>query len=138
MPVRVRRRVLRPDSGGAGTYRGGLGQVFEIESLADAPITVRAEHGKLSTAPRGSKGGLAGADGRILHNGREVPDKLPLQLIKGDVLTLEVPGSGGMLPAHGRDPDRLAADIADGFVSTAGAARDYGRAQAKGEPVHAG
>jgi N-methylhydantoinase B len=127
MPFRVLQRALRPDSGGAGTYRGGLGQVMEVQSLSDAPITVRAEHGKLTTAPRGLKGGLPGSTGRILHNGREVPDKLPIQLQKGDVLTLEVPGSGGMLPAAQRDPAKLAADLADGFVSAAGAKRDYGR-----------
>jgi len=125
MPLRVRRRVLRPDSGGAGTWRGGLGQVFELVSLADAPITIRAEHGKLTTPPRGLKGGLPGSGGRILHNGLEVPDKLPLQMHKGDVLTLEVPGSGGMLPAAGRETASLAADLADGFVTAPLAQRDY-------------
>jgi N-methylhydantoinase B len=126
MPVRVRRRALRPDSGGAGTYRGGLGQVFELESLAQLPITVRAEHGKLATAPRGLKGGLPGAPGRILHNGTEVPDKLPLLLQTGDILTLEVPGSGGTLPPSGRDRASLASDLTDGFVTAHAADRDYG------------
>lgn len=126
MPIRIRRRALRPDSGGAGKFRGGLGQIVEMESLSRAPITVRAEHGKLATPPRGLKGGLDGATGRILHNGTEVPDKLPLQLQQGDVLILEVPGSGGMLPPWLRDRASLAADLADGFVSPAAAQRDYG------------
>lgn len=125
MPLRVLRRALRPDSGGAGTWRGGLGQVFELVSLSERPITVRAEHGKLATAPRGLKGGLPGGAGRILLNGKEMPDKLPLQMCRGDVLTLEVPGSGGMLPAGGRDPQALADDIANGLVTRAAAERDY-------------
>ena len=36
-PIVVRRRELRQDSGGAGTFRGGLGQVMEIEVLTDEP-----------------------------------------------------------------------------------------------------
>ncbi len=126
MPIRVRRRALRQDSGGAGKFRGGLGQVVEMQSLSRSPITVRAEHGKLATAPRGLKGGLDGAAGRILHNGAEVPDKLPLQLHEGDILTLEVPGSGGMEAPGLRDRASLAADLADGLVTQAAARRDYG------------
>jgi len=41
------------------------------------------------------------------------------------VLTLEVPGSGGMLPAAGRETASLAADLADGFVTAPLAQRDY-------------
>ncbi len=126
MPIRVRRRALRPDSGGAGKFRGGLGQIVEVQSLSAAPITVRAEHGKLTTPPRGVQGGRDGAAGRILHNGQEVPDKLPLRLQLGDILTLEVPGSGGMRSPALRDPVSLAADLADGLVTPEAARRDYG------------
>ena len=128
LPVRVRRRVLRPDSGGAGKYRGGCGQIYELESVSDQPITLRAEHGKLSTAPRGLRGGLAGAAGGLFLNGKPVPDKLPLRLERGDVLRLEIPGAGGMYPPRERDPQALARDIADGLVTRAAAVRDYGHA----------
>ena len=126
LPVRVRRRALRPDSGGAGKFRGGCGQIYEIESVADHPITLRAEHGKLATAPRGLRGGLAGAAGGLFLNDKPVPDKLPLTLERGDVLRLEIPGAGGMYAPRDRDPRLLAQDIADGLVSAAAAARDYG------------
>ena len=128
LPVRVRRRALRPDSGGAGKYRGGCGQIYELESVSDQPITLRAEHGKLSTAPRGLRGGLAGAAGGLFLNGKPVPDKLPLRLERGDVLRLEIPGAGGMNPPAGRDPQALARDIANGLVTREAAARDYGHA----------
>jgi N-methylhydantoinase B len=128
LPVRVRRRALRPDSGGAGRFRGGCGQVYELESLADTPITVRAEHGKLATAPRGLRGGLPGSAGGLYLNGRAVPDKLPLSLHRGDVLALHVPGSGGMYAPRARDARALARDIADGLVTPDAALRDYGRA----------
>ncbi len=35
-PVIFHRKELRPDSGGAGEHRGGLGQVLEIESAIDS------------------------------------------------------------------------------------------------------
>ena len=97
-----------------------------MESLSAAPITVRAEHGKLTTPPRGLKGGHDGAAGRILHNGKEVPDKLPLRLQHGDILMLEVPGSGGMQAPALRDRSSLASDLADGLVTPEAARRDYG------------
>ena len=128
LPVRVRRRALRPDSGGAGRFRGGCGQIYELESIADAPITLRAEHGKLATAPRGLRGGLPGSAGGLYLNGKVVPDKLPLTLKRGDVLALHVPGSGGMYAPHARDSLALATDIADGLVTREAALRDYGKA----------
>ena len=128
MPVLVRRRTLRPDSGGAGRFRGGLGQLLEFESHCPNPITVRAEHGKLGTPPRGLAGGLPGAGGRILLNGAAMPDKLPLQMRAGDVLTLEVPGSGGMGSPSERDPAAIAEDLADGLVTRAAVLRDHGAA----------
>ena len=102
-PIRVRRKELRPDSGGAGRYRGGCGQIFEFESVSELPITVRAEHGKLMTAPQGLHGGRPGMGGRHAVNGETIDDKLPVILQAGDVMTLEIPGSGGVGSVAERD-----------------------------------
>lgn len=126
LPVRVRQCGLRPDSGGPGKYRGGCGQIYEIESTSMRPVTIRAEHGKLATAPLGLRGGRVGAPGGLFLNGAPVPDKMALTLNRGDVLRLEVPGSGGMYDPRDRDRDALARDVADGLVSPGSAARDYG------------
>lgn len=126
LPLRVRRRALRPDSGGAGQFRGGTGQVYELESLSLFPLTVRAEHGKLATAPLGLRGGHPGAAGGLFVNDKPVADKVPLTLNQGDVLRLEVPGGGGMYPPDRRDAAALSRDIADGLVTPA-AADEYGR-----------
>lgn len=126
IPLRVRKKVLRADSGGAGKFRGGLGQEIEFESLSSKPVTMRAEHGKLDTAPLGYRGGLEGAGGGAYLNNRPVPDKLPVVLNKGDVLRLEVPGSGGMYPPEERDPEALARDIESGLVTAEASRRDYG------------
>ena len=128
LPLRVRRRALRPDSGGAGRYRGGCGQIYELESVARSLITLRAEHGKLATAPRGLRGGLPGSPGGLFLNGNAVPDKLPISLRRGDILELHVPGSGGMYAPSTRDRRALARDIADGLVTREAALRDYGDA----------
>ena len=127
--MRVRRRALRPDSGGAGRFRGGCGQIYELQSVADAPITVRAEHGKLATAPRGLRGGLAGSAGGVYLNGEPVPDKLPVTLHRGDVLQLHVPGSGGMYaPADARPRRRWRATSPMASSRREAALRDYGHA----------
>lgn len=136
LPLRVRRRALRPDSGGPGRFRGGAGQTYELESLSPFPLTVRAEHGKLATAPLGLRGGLPGAAGGVFLNDQPVADKVPLTMNQGDVLRLEVPGGGGMYPPHLRDAAVLRRDIADGLVTPAAAARDYGRAMGLDNAAH--
>src|SRR6202035_5333238 len=107
MPVRVHHKRLRVDSGGPGRFRGGCGQEFEFESLSAAPMTVRAEHGKLHTAPLGLRGGKAGAAGGLSLNGSAIPDKSAVALSRGDVLNLQTPGSGGAYPPREREPSAL-------------------------------
>jgi N-methylhydantoinase B len=99
VPVRVHHKRVRRDSGGAGEHPGGCGQDFEFESVSDAPMMVRASHGKLGIPPKGLLGGGDGATGAILLNGKPMPDKTPLTLKKGDTLRLLTPGSGGVRPA---------------------------------------
>lgn len=125
MPLRVERKALRPDSGGAGKYRGGLGQIFEVVSTSHAPLTIRAEHGKLKTAPRGFRGGKDGAAGGVTLNGKPIPDKLPVILNRDDRLRLEIPGSGGMYAPGERDRKAVLRDIETGLISADAAARDY-------------
>ena len=125
VPVRVKQKRLRQDSGGAGRYRGGCGQTLEFESLSDVPLTIRAEHGRLRTPPLGLRGGGSGAPGGIYLNENEVPDKSSVRLARGDVLRLHTPGSGGTYPAQERDREAVRRDIADHVVSPEAAARDY-------------
>jgi N-methylhydantoinase B len=133
MPLRVESKALRPDPGGAGKCRGGLGQVFEVVSTSEAPLTIRAEHGKLKTAPRGFRGGRDGAAGSVTLNGKSIPDKLPVILNRDDRLRLEIPGSGGMYAPQDRDPEAVLRDLETGLISADAAARDY-KMQVKGKP----
>jgi N-methylhydantoinase B len=125
IPVRVLYKRIRPDSGGAGRYRGGCGQEFAFESVSAKPLTVRAVHGKLSAPPGGLRGALAGAAGALLMNDQPIPDKTPRVMHKGDVMQLIVPGSGGMYPAGERERAALMRDIENGIVTIEAAVKDY-------------
>ena len=125
IPVRVLYKRIRPDSGGAGRYRGGCGQEFAFESVSATPLTVRAVHGKLSTPPGGLRGALPGAAGALLMNDKPIPDKTPRVMHRGDVMRLIVPGSGGMYPARERERAALMRDIENGIVTIESAVRDY-------------
>ena len=56
-PVMFTQWALRPDSGGPGRHRGGLGAIYEIEALADggADVFLLGERGKYP--PFGVNGG---------------------------------------------------------------------------------
>ncbi len=125
IPVRVHHKRLRVDSGGPGRFRGGCGQDFEFESLSAAPMTVRAEHGKLHSAPLGLRGGKPGSAGGLSLNDSAIADKSAVALARGDVLRLQTPGSGGSYPPSERDPVALRRDVANGIVSQASADADY-------------
>ncbi len=92
-PVRVRAFARRRGSGGAGRYRGGDGLVRELEFLRAMQVAILSE--RRERAPFGLRGGGAGAPGRNLHNGREVPGRFELDVAVGDRLRIETPGGGG-------------------------------------------
>jgi N-methylhydantoinase B len=100
-PLRVSRYALRRGSGGAGQRHGGDGLIRELEFLSPARVTLLTERRR--RAPWGLGSGQAGAPGRNLLNGRELPPKTALEVASGDRLTLETPGGGGWGPAVERD-----------------------------------
>jgi N-methylhydantoinase B len=122
-PVRFTEWSLRPDSGGDGTYRGGLGAVYEIELLEEsAEAFIFGERGKASPQ------GIAGGDEALpnvfsyQHEGQwckppMVSKMLGIQLKKGERVRLETPGGGGWGPAAGRDAVAREHDVALGYVS---------------------
>ena len=120
-PLRMRRYGLRPNSGGAGTFRGGLGCVREYEVLA-GPITLTHRGERFYCPAQGYAGGAAGAvsDTRIIRAGGEVEQvrsKIVTELQTGDRLVIETAGGGGWGDPALRDAARSADDIADRKVS---------------------
>jgi len=127
-PVTIWRRELLPDSGGAGRFRGGLGQRIEMTSAAHEPFLVFLSVERLRNPARGRAGGLAGAPGRIRVTGRgaDIPGKCELRVEPGERLIFDTPGGGGHGDPAARDRDALARDVDCGLVSAEAAMRLYG------------
>jgi N-methylhydantoinase B len=127
-PVIVWKRELLPDSGGAGEYRGGLGQRIEMTSAIDEPFLVFLSVERLRNPAKGRAGGAAGAPGRIRVSGRDadIPGKCELRVEKGERLIFDTPGGGGFGAPQLRDADALAHDVACGVVSNIAAQASYG------------
>jgi N-methylhydantoinase B len=64
-PFRVRRYSYRPNSGGAGKFRGGDGLVREIELLSDAQVTLLSDRRRFR--PYGLAGGKSGQAGKVFN-----------------------------------------------------------------------
>ncbi len=130
-PLICTEKVLATDSGGAGRYRGGLGQDFTIRMRDDkmAPagrVTATLRGGRYEHPIPGIVGGKPPRNGELLVNG-EIVNKSGQYLLKaGESITFRTPGGGGAGPAEGRDRDLVARDIREGYVSADRAAEDYG------------
>jgi N-methylhydantoinase B len=126
-PVVFGRREFRDGSGGAGAFRGGLGQVIEIGGADGMPISLLCNFERVAHPARGRNGGHAGAPGRVaLLSGRPIGPKGRQTVPGGDMIRLELPGGGGHGDPRRREPALVAADVADGLVSRESAERDYG------------
>jgi N-methylhydantoinase B len=127
VPVRIVRRELRTDTGGPGRYRGGLGQVIELESAEDAPMAFFAAVDRVHHPARGRHGGLPGACGRLaLSSGRLLSGKGEQLIPAGERLIFETPGGGGYGDPSDRPADELAADVRRGWLTPEAARAQYG------------
>lgn len=129
-PVVFTRWGLRPDSAGAGAHRGGLGAVYEIETLTDADVFLLGERGKV--APFGVKGGHSAALNRFgwqTQDGWASPPMVSkvtdVRIRAGERVRLETPGGGGFGHPAERNRDALKRDLRLGYVTREAAARDY-------------
>jgi N-methylhydantoinase B len=130
-PIRFRRWELVVDSGGPGTFRGGLGPVREYDLLAkEAQLTLRG--GKHVVYAEGIAGGLPARRGNcIINPGRDDERALPsrfsgIGLSGGDVLRIEKSGGGGLGAPVEREFERVADDVLDGYVTRDAAVAVYG------------
>ena len=130
-PMLVTEKSLITDSGGAGMYRGGLGQRLSFQSLSPEPLTFMIRHERIKYPPRGFLGGIDGRLGIDLVDGQRIPGKSVMSLKQGQTVTFETPGGGGMFSPLKRDPVALAKDLQDGVVSNLSARNDYGQTAAQ-------
>ncbi|MGX1100149.1 hydantoinase B/oxoprolinase family protein [Amorphus sp. MBR-141] len=126
-PILVLRKEYRTDSGGAGFYRGGLGQVMEVDTLDDAPFAISANYDRVLFPARGRDGGREGATGVVrLKSGAHLKGKGQQTIPKGERLLIEMPGGGGIGDPFRRDPARVLEDVRTQMVSREAARADYG------------
>jgi N-methylhydantoinase B len=131
-PLMVLERALRQDSGGAGEYRGGLGISTKVRSLVPGRWNAgNPSGGRVTCPPWGLWGGLPGATARTLVKLRgetefHTPSSSRLQTESGAELIYLTAGGGGWGNPARRPAERVAADVAEGFVSAEAAQRDYG------------
>jgi N-methylhydantoinase B len=131
-PVMFTQWALRPDSGGPGRHRGGLGAIYEIEALAEdgADVFLLGERGKYP--PFGVNGGKAAALNRFVYetdDGEAAPALVSkvtdIKIRRGQRVRLETPGGGGFGNPAARAPERVARDVRHGYVSRQGALDHY-------------
>ena len=125
-PVLFRRREFREGSGGAGQFRGGLGQIIELGGSDGTPIAMLCNFERVGNPARGRDGGGKGAPGRVtLVSGKPIGPKGRQSVPGGDFIRLELPGGGGFGNPADRDPEQVALDVADGLISRQTAVQDY-------------
>ncbi len=125
-PIVFWRKELRPDSGGAGRTRGGVGQIMEIGTRGDLEFACNALFDRVLHPPKGREGGGAGAPGIVaLKSGARLRTKGFQIIPDGERLMLHLPGGGGMGPATERDPECVMRDVRDGLVSAEAARTLY-------------
>jgi N-methylhydantoinase B len=131
-PVMFTQWALRPDSGGPGFHRGGLGAIYEIEMLAEGAtdVSLLGERGKFP--PFGVNGGKSAALNRFIYQsagGEHTPPLVSkvtdIRIAQGQRVRLETPGGGGYGDPLKRDPVRVANDVKLGYVTRASARKDY-------------
>jgi N-methylhydantoinase B len=130
-PFLVEEYALRPDSGGAGRFRGGLGVRKVIRVLG--PMRLNTQIERTQCAPWGLFGGrdalpnrvsIRRADGRLEQFPNGKVSSYPLEA--GDAFILESGGGGGYGPPWERPAERVREDVREGYISLEAAREQYG------------
>lgn len=124
-PIMIEYKRLLRDSGGAGRFRGGLGQELQMKVIGDRSLVASVRPDKVKFPPPGILGGRPGLEGKFALNGADVPVR-PHTLAPGERIYLRLPGGGGYGDARERPVDGVSRDVLDGYVSTEAAEREYG------------
>jgi N-methylhydantoinase B len=130
--VRVKRYELRPDSGGPGRYRGGLGAVREYVALRDG-IHMSVYSDRFEHVAPGVWGGSPGTSAYLTiyrANGHveRLGPKGSATLDAGDRLEVGIGGGAGFGDPRERSRAAIVADVRTGKVSPEAAREHYGAA----------
>lgn len=117
-PIVIWRKEIRPDSGGEGAQRGGLGQIIEIGPTEGYQFDFSAMFDRIDHPARGRFGGGDGAPGKVyLDDGTPFHGKGRQVVPEGRRLVMELPGGGGFGNPADRDEDAIVHDRLQGYVT---------------------
>lgn len=126
-PLVIWKKELRQDSGGAGEFRGGLGQTMVVGSRENAPFAILATFDRIHNPPRGRAGGANGANGVLrLASGKTLQPKGRQVVPAGDRVILDMPGGGGFGEPSRRTLELIENDLRRGLISWEAAVDTYG------------
>ena len=126
-PVIIWRKELRPDSGGAGQYRGGLGQFMDVGARDGHVCDFSAMFDRVDHPARGRDHGGPGGPTRItLSDGTVKPGKGRFSVPQGQNVLMEFPGGGGIGDPLARDRAAVIRDLRLGYISATAARDIYG------------
>ncbi len=125
-PVIIWRKELRPDSGGVGKTRGGLGQYMEVGAQEGHEFDIQAMFDRVDHPARGRRGGGAGAATTIARDdGAAMRGKGKQFVPHGRRVLMAFPGGAGYGDPAERPKELVKRDLARGYISPETAARDY-------------
>jgi N-methylhydantoinase B len=126
-PVIIWRKELRPDSGGAGKQRGGLGQFMEVSAREGHECDIQAMFDRVDHPALGRRGGGAGAPTTIVQDdGSKMNGKGKQFVAHGRRVLMAFPGGAGYGDAKDRATSAIKRDLARGYISAKTAAETYG------------
>ena len=117
-PIVIWRKELRQNSGGAGQFRGGLGQRMVVGNREKAEFAIFGTFDRVKNPARGRDGGKPGATGSLtLTSGKKLKGMGRQVIPMGEELIIEMPGGGGYGNPKSRDRKKIMEDIRAGLVS---------------------
>jgi len=122
----IESRVLRPDSGGPGEWRGGVGQEVAVRNDTGRPFSVGLLGQRTSFPAKGYAGGGEGALREYRLDGTPIDPKGRHDIPPGGRFVTFESGGGGYGDPKRRPPAKVLKDVQDGAVTVEGALRDYG------------
>ncbi len=126
-PVIIWRKELRPDSGGAGATRGGLGQYMEVGAREGQEFDISLMFDRVDHPARGRHGGQTGGPTTVaLDDGTKLRGKGKQFVPHGRRVMMAFPGGAGYGDPAARNPEQVKRDLARGYISAESAASDYG------------
>jgi N-methylhydantoinase B len=126
-PLVFTRKQFRPNSGGIGKFRGGLGQICEVKNNSPYPCQVIIIGDRERHPPLGVLGGGPGATaGAVIDGTSPVPLKSRTALNPGSSIAFHFAGGGGYGDPLTRDIALIERDLTEGKITAGAAFRDYG------------